>query len=69
MGYYCVRTPQWKYIEYQELKDAAELYDLQRDPYELHNAIAEREAQPMLIKLRARLRQLLESSTASGPRR
>ena len=39
MGYQAIRTERWKYIHYSELENADELYDLQRDPYELHNRI------------------------------
>jgi N-acetylglucosamine-6-sulfatase len=41
MGYRAVRTRRWKYIHYQELPDADELYDLERDPFELDNRIAD----------------------------
>ena len=32
-----VRTPDWKYVEYPDLDDLPELYDLANDPYELKN--------------------------------
>ncbi|MBI2687060.1 MAG: sulfatase-like hydrolase/transferase [Acidobacteria bacterium] len=41
MGYQAVRTRRWKYIHYQELEGADELYDLRDDPFELHNRIAD----------------------------
>jgi N-acetylglucosamine-6-sulfatase len=44
MGYRAVRTDRWKYIEYRELKNAGELYDLQRDPFELDNRIGDPKA-------------------------
>ena len=40
MGYRALRTERWKYIQYQELRDADELYDLEADPFELNNVIA-----------------------------
>ncbi|MBP7141828.1 MAG: sulfatase-like hydrolase/transferase [Opitutaceae bacterium] len=39
MGYQAVRTNDWKYIHYVDLKDADELYDMNRDPYEMRNLI------------------------------
>jgi N-acetylglucosamine-6-sulfatase len=40
MGYDAVRTERYKYIRYRELPGMDELYDLQTDPYELHNLVA-----------------------------
>ncbi|MFN0165779.1 MAG: sulfatase [Bryobacteraceae bacterium] len=37
MGYQAVRTNRWKYIRYRELQGMDELYDLDRDPYEMNN--------------------------------
>jgi N-acetylglucosamine-6-sulfatase len=56
MGYQAVRTQRWKYIQYQELKDMDELYDLQSDPHELSNVIATGPVAEMQRRL-ARLRQ------------
>jgi N-acetylglucosamine-6-sulfatase len=39
LGYRAVRTERYKYIQYSELKDMDELYDLETDPYELTNQI------------------------------
>jgi N-acetylglucosamine-6-sulfatase len=39
MGYKAVRTERYKYIKYTELSGMDELYDLQKDPYELNNII------------------------------
>jgi len=44
MGYQALRTERWKYIRYTELEGMDELYDLQKDPYEMHNAIREQAA-------------------------
>jgi N-acetylglucosamine-6-sulfatase len=62
MGYQAVRTERWKYIHYLELNGMDELYDLQADPYELRNVIAESKAQPALTELKRELQQLLEQS-------
>lgn len=40
MGYQAIRTEAWKYIHYVDLPDSDELYDLNRDPYEMRNLIA-----------------------------
>jgi N-acetylglucosamine-6-sulfatase len=39
MGYDAVRTERHKYVRYRELQGMDELYDLERDPYELSNLI------------------------------
>lgn len=39
MGYDAVRTERYKYIRYRELPGMDELYDLERDPYELESLI------------------------------
>ena len=36
-----VRTERWKYIHYTELEGMDELYDLGKDPFEMHNVIRE----------------------------
>jgi N-acetylglucosamine-6-sulfatase len=41
MGYQAVRTRKWKYVRFTELKGADELYDLEKDPFELENRIAD----------------------------
>jgi len=61
MGYQAVRTARWKYIHYTELTDSDELYDLQADPYEMHNVIAKRGAS--LLEMQQRLRQLLKETS------
>jgi N-acetylglucosamine-6-sulfatase len=39
MGYDAVRTERYKYIKYRDLEGMDELYDLQKDPYELNNLL------------------------------
>jgi arylsulfatase A-like enzyme len=39
MGYDAVRTERYKYIHYRELQGMDELYDLEKDPFELENLI------------------------------
>ena len=48
MGYKAVRSGRWKYIHYLELEGMDELYDLQADPYEMKNVIADRAASAAL---------------------
>ena len=40
MGYQAVRTRDWKYIQYVGLPGMDELYDMNRDPYEMRNLAA-----------------------------
>jgi N-acetylglucosamine-6-sulfatase len=64
MGYSAVRTTRHKYIEYRELENMDELYDLDADPYEERNLIAAPEALPVLDRMRAELKRLaVESAT------
>lgn len=64
MGYQAVRTNDWKFIHYVDLKDADELYDLNRDPYEMRNLIGNSK---LADRMRAKLAQMLEETGA--PRR
>jgi N-acetylglucosamine-6-sulfatase len=59
MGYQALRTERWKYIRYTELEGMDELYDLQKDPYEMRNSIREHAA--MLPALRKELDALARS--------
>lgn len=62
MGYQAVRTPEWKYIHYVDLKGMDELYDLQTDPYEMHNRIGEAEAGPALAQMKSELARQLKKT-------
>jgi N-acetylglucosamine-6-sulfatase len=55
MGYSAVRTDRYKYIEYRELQNMNELYDLQADPYEERNIIGSPAAAPILESMRTEL--------------
>ena len=59
MGYAAVRTDRHKYIEYRELKDMDELYDLEADPFEEHNLVGMADARPTRDRMRAELQRLL----------
>jgi len=56
-----VRTERYLYVEYLDpRKGTRELYDLNRDPYELESLHARPETQPLMRRLSARVRALQE---------
>lgn len=55
MGYKAVRTNRFKYIQYNDLKNMDELYDLQTDPYELQNIISNSESVSLLKDMKSEL--------------
>jgi arylsulfatase A-like enzyme len=57
MGYQALRTQRWKLVHYTELTDMDELYDLDADPFEMKNLIADPEAKAVLPQLRALLHE------------
>ncbi len=57
---YAVRTADWKYVAYPEIKDIDELYDLKRDPHEMRNLVADPTAQPKLAQMKAELQRLMK---------
>ena len=59
MGYKAVRTDRYKYIHYLQLKGMDELYDLESDPYEMKNLIAEPSSWPVLRQMKTELLRLL----------
>jgi N-acetylglucosamine-6-sulfatase len=59
MGYKAVRTDRWKYIHYLEVPNADELYDLQADPFELHNLANAPSSSATLKRMRAELDRLI----------
>ncbi len=62
MGYSAVRTARHKYIKYRELQGMDELYDLDADPYELKNVVAEPGARETLLKMQAELQRVLNEA-------
>lgn len=60
MGYRAIRTHRWKYIRFNDLQGMDELYDLQRDPYEMENVIEDPEFGTTLTRLKSRLNELLK---------
>ena len=66
MGYRAVRNERYKYIQYMDLKDMDELYDLQSDPYELQNLINLPSSAGLLGKMKEELeRELRETGAGS----
>lgn len=66
MGYQAVRTEGWKYIHYVDLPNADELYDLNRDPYEMRNLIKSPGAADELKKLKEELAKQLQATGGVG---
>jgi N-acetylglucosamine-6-sulfatase len=64
MGYQAVRNNRWKYIHYTELQGADELYDVQKDPYELKNLANDPAAASDLEKMQQELQQQLADTGA-----
>lgn len=60
MGYRAVRTERYKYIQFKELQDMDELYDLQEDPYELHNLNNEPASAELLENMKKELENQLQ---------
>jgi arylsulfatase A-like enzyme len=57
-----VRTDRYKYIRYHGLWDTNEFYDLQEDPYEMHNLIGSAEHQELIRSLADEIYDWLEST-------
>ena len=57
-----VRTDRWKYIHYTDVADADELYDLQNDPHEMKNLIADESSKATLDQVKGQLERLLDET-------
>ena len=66
MGYQAVRTGTHKYIHYLELTGMDELYDLQKDPFEMNNLIGAEEGKRLLPTLQAELTRLQQTTGYSA---
>lgn len=66
LGYQAIRTERYKYIRYRELRGADELYDLNADPYELHNLWSDSGAGPLKISLNQQLEELLRRDVSGA---
>lgn len=54
-----VRTERWKYVEYPDIDDIGELYDLTNDPLEMHNLVSDARYERVLAEMRSRLKRLM----------
>ena len=59
MGYAAIRTDRYKLIRYDSLPGMHELYDLQTDPFELHNLLPQAASSTLMRELTGRLNGLL----------
>ena len=59
-----MRSGRWKYIHYLELEGMDELYDLEADPYEMKNLIAQQGAAAALDAMKKEMERLLKESAA-----
>jgi N-acetylglucosamine-6-sulfatase len=57
-----VRSDRWKYIHYPDVADADELYDLQADPYEMKNLIADPGAADQLTSMKTALAEQMNAT-------
>ena len=62
MGYNAVRTSRYKYIQYTELENMDELYDLEVDPYEMNNLFDSPDVVGVLADMQAELARLLDET-------
>ena len=62
MGYRCLRGERWKYIQYADLHDMDELYDLNDDPYEMQNLATDPAARGALAEAHRELGRLLAAT-------
>lgn len=60
--YKVVRMEQYKYIHWVNYKDKDELYDLNSDPYELNNRIADEKLTSVVIQLKQELSRLVSAA-------
>ncbi len=54
-----IRTDRYKYINYTDLKDCNELYDLKKDPNEMQNLIKKQDAAVVVKKMETELKRLV----------
>ncbi len=67
MGYKAVRNQRYKYIHYTELEGMDELYDLEKDPYELRNVIGDKKMIGTLKEMKEELNRLLQQTESNKP--
>ena len=63
---YKIKKPvNFGFLDFTELDDANELYDLENDPYELKNLINDPKAKPALDRMKAELARLLSETSSN----
>ncbi len=62
-----VRTAKWKLIDFYELPEEWELYDLENDPDEIHNLATRKEYRPVVAQLRRRMEELRRETGDTDP--
>lgn len=60
MGYRAIRSKRWKYIQFNELNDMDELYDMKNDPFEMENVIGRSDNAEALQQLQSELNDLFQ---------
>lgn len=55
-----IRTPEWKYFRYVNDRSVEELYDLEKDPWEVNNLAGEDDYKKVLTSLRNKCQELSE---------
>jgi N-acetylglucosamine-6-sulfatase len=66
LDYRAVRKGKFKYIRWLRFEDEAELYDLDRDPYEKHNLIREPDMESVIRDMQGELKRLVLESMGLG---
>lgn len=64
-----VRTPDWKLVEYPDLDDTPELYDVRDDRYEMTNLSGKKEYAEKLAELQSELKRLMDETGYRMPNR
>ena len=67
LDYRVVRRGRYKYIRWLRFDGGAELYDLENDPYELHNVVDDPEVAAVVEDMQERMRQLVLESLGLSP--
>ncbi len=57
-----VRTEQWKYVQYPDIQDLDELYQLEMDPHEMHNLAQDPSFNAKLVEMKEELGRLLKKT-------